>query len=179
MARLIIFLLIITSSTLPLYAQNYVMQKAEVRFEIDNAGLTVNGKFDSIPSIRMTMPANASGSMTLEGSLYSASINTGIGIRDKHLRKSDYFNTDKYPLIHLQSTGIRKNGTGYQGNFDLQIKQITRPVSMAIVMTEKGKLVEMAGKFTIDRRDFEIGGNSITLSDKVVIHVQAVFQKTP
>lgn len=177
MLRFIILYLLIASSCTTLYAQNYRLQNAEVRFEIKNAGFTVKGKFDSIPAIQLTMQGGSTGKMALSGTVSAASINTGIGIRDKHLRKPDYFDTEKYPQITLQSTGITKNGKEMQGNFNLQMKQTTRAITMAITMTEKGNLVEMNGTFTINRKDFGVGGNSMTLADYVDIFVHAVFEK--
>lgn len=177
MLRFIILYFLIASSCATLYAQNYRLQNAEVRFEIKNAGFTVKGKFDSIPAIQLTMQRGSAGKITLSGTVAAASINTGIGIRDKHLRKPDYFDTEKYPLITLQSTGITKNGKEMQGNFNLQMKQTTRAITMAITMTEKGNLVEMNGTFTINRKDFGVGGNSMTLADNVDIFVHAVFEK--
>jgi len=177
MLRLTILYLLITSSFATLYAQNYRLKNAEVRFEIKNAGLTVNGKFDSIPAIKLTMQGGISGKITLSGTMAATSINTGIGIRDKHLRKPDYFDTEKYPLITLQSTGIRGTGKELQGNFNLQIKQTTRAITMAITINEKGNLLEMNGTFTINRKDFGVGGNSMTLSDNVDIFVHAVFEQ--
>jgi polyisoprenoid-binding protein YceI len=64
-----------------------------------------------------------------------------------------------------------------QGNFNLQSKQTTRAVTMAITITEKGNLLEMNGTFTINRKHFGVGGNSMTLSDNVDIFVHAVFEK--
>ena len=177
MRRFTILYLLITFSFATLYAQNYRLKNAEVRFEIKNAGLTVNGKFDSIPAIQLTMQGGSPGNIMLSGTMAAASINTGIGIRDKHLRKPDYSDTEKYPLISLQSTGIRGTGKELQGNFNLQIKQTTRPVTMTITMTEKGSLIEMDGRFTINRKDYGVGGNSMTLSDNVDIFVHAVFEK--
>lgn len=177
MLRLTILYLLITSGFATLYAQNYRLKNAEVRFEIKNAGLTVNGKFDSIPDIQLTMQSGISGKISLSGTMAAASINTGIGIRDKHLRKPDYFDTEKYPLITLQSTGIRGTGKELQGSFNLQIKQTTRAITMAITITEKGNLLEMNGSFTINRKDYGVGGNSITLADNVDIFVHAVFEK--
>jgi polyisoprenoid-binding protein YceI len=177
MHRLILLSLLIASSCITLHAQNYRLKSAEVRFEIKNAGFTVKGKFDSLPSIKLTMPGGSPAKMALSGTVSAASINTGIGIRDKHLRKPDYFDTEKYPVISLQSTGIQNNGKELLGNFNLQIKQITKAVKMVITMAENGNVVEMNGSFTINRKDFGVGGNSMTLADNVDVFVHAVFEK--
>lgn len=177
MLRFIFSILLVTLSTLPLFAQNYTLQKAEVHFEIENAGIAVEGTFDSIPSINLTMPGNNFSKMSISGSISAASIHTGISIRDKHLRNRDYFDTQKYPLIYLESTSFSKNGNVLNGNFTLEIKQNKKPVIIPITITENGNTLEMNGTFTINRRDFNLGGNSLILSDAVDVMVRAVFLK--
>lgn len=175
MLRFIFFAFLLSSSTLPLIAQNYTLQKAEIRFDIENAGITVKGTFDSIPSITLMMPGNNPSKMSISGSISAASIHTGISIRDKHLRNRDYFDTEKYPLIYLASTSFSKKGNALEGNFTLQIKQTKKPVMIPITITKNGNTVEMNGAFTINRRDFNLGGNSLILSDSVDVYVKAIF----
>jgi polyisoprenoid-binding protein YceI len=110
-----------------LYAQKFVLQHAVVSFQIENAGITVNGKFDSIPSIIMTMNNNIVTNLNLSGSIAAHSINTGIGIRDKHLKKSDYFDVAQFPRIYLASTNISGNGAVLAVYLTCALKKSQRP----------------------------------------------------
>lgn len=177
MFRFFFFILLIMPGTLTLNAQSYTLQKAEIRFEIDNAGIPVKGTFDSIPSISLSMPEDNPLKMSISGTLSAGSIQTGISIRDKHLRNRDYFDTEKYPLIYLQSASVSKKGSVFNGNFTLQIKQTTKPVIIPFTMVKNGDTIELNGKFTINRRDYSVGGNSLILSDDVDVFVTAVFRK--
>lgn len=179
MFRFIFTILLVTSANLHSGAQTFRLQKAEVRFEIENAGIAVNGTFDSIPSINLSMPDDNPLKISVSGTLQAGSIRTGISIRDKHLRNRDYFDTEKYPLIYLQSTSVSKNGNAFTGNFTLQIKQTTKPVIIRFTMVKNGDNIELNGKFTINRKDYNVGGNSLILSDDVDVFVTAVFQRIP
>src|SRR6187402_3089422 len=72
----------------------------KVEFKIKNMGFTVNGTIGGV-TIQFNQSAADPTTWSLEGSAAPATIATGIGLRDKHLKRSDYFDIDKYPFIRL------------------------------------------------------------------------------
>ncbi len=97
----------------------------------------------------------------LTATIKTASIDTGIEARDKHLRTPDFFDVEKYPEITFQSTRIVKKADGFEltGNFTLHgvTKEITIP------FTDNGSFVNDANKTTmrgftgtlnLNRRDY-------------------------
>lgn len=113
---------------------------------------------------------------TLSGQVLAGSIDTGMGLRDKHLRRADYFGVEDYPLIRMESTALRKTQKDrLEGTFRLTMKGETREIPLVFTFTEsKGKLT-LQTAFELDRREFGIGGRSLILSDRVRIFVSAAF----
>lgn len=64
--------------------------------------------------------------------IQTASINTKSEDRDNHLRNTDFFDTEKYPVITFQSTNIEKDGDVYKLTGNLTIKDVTKPVTFAV-----------------------------------------------
>ncbi|GAA2954704.1 YceI family protein [Streptomyces enissocaesilis] len=85
--------------------------------------------------------ADHEGTLSLDGSDPSrsaaaidvriASIDTGIGDRDGHLRGSDFFDAERFPLMTFRSTSAeRLGGDTYRIVGDLTIKDVTRPLAV-------------------------------------------------
>ncbi len=145
---------------------------ATVSFRIKNAGLTVNGTFGGFQGQLFFDPANPEKS-TLLASVDAKTVDTGIGLRNDHLRKKEYLDVASFPRITLKSTRITARGNGmYTGTFELNLKGVTRPVSFPFTCTNG----TFDGEFKIDRRDFGVGKNSLVMGDEVTItiHVQSV-----
>lgn len=106
-----------------------------------------------------------------------SSIQTGISIRDKHLKRRDYFDASRYPEIKLRSKDFRKKGkNNFVGTFDLTIKSFTKEIVMAFISVHKNKAIQYHGSFEINRLDFNVGEASLTLDEKVKVTVAARVQ---
>ena len=65
--------------------------------------------------------------------LRTASLDTGFGARDTHLRSADFFDVDSHPEIRVVSTAIRpKAGNEYVVTADVTIRDVTRPVDFDV-----------------------------------------------
>jgi polyisoprenoid-binding protein YceI len=63
----------------------------------------------------------------------AASLDTGFGARDTHLRSDDFFGVETYPEIRVVSTAIRpKGGNQYVVTADVTIRDITKPVDFDV-----------------------------------------------
>jgi polyisoprenoid-binding protein YceI len=63
----------------------------------------------------------------------AASLDTGFGARDTHLRSDDFFGVETYPEIRVVSTAIRpKGGNHYVVTADVTIRDITKPVDFDV-----------------------------------------------
>lgn len=60
-----------------------------------------------------------------------ASVDTGIGDRDGHLRAGDFFDAETFPLMTFRSTEAEQlGGDKYRITGELTIKAVTRPLSI-------------------------------------------------
>ena len=146
----------------------------QITFRIANAGFDVEGSLkvnegkidfdaDNLPGSRVRVSADPS------------SIQTGIAIRDNHLKRSDYLDATKYPLILLESKEFVKTGkNSFTGKFNLTIKSVTREVFIHFTRKKNGGTTHYSGAFEVNRLDFYIGEESLTLDNTIRVSVSAV-----
>jgi polyisoprenoid-binding protein YceI len=70
---------------------------------------------------------------TAELTIQAASLESGFADRDNHLRSADFFDVGTYPEIRVRIDGLRHiAGDTWAATADLTVRDITRPVSVAI-----------------------------------------------
>ncbi|HXB91994.1 MAG TPA: YceI family protein, partial [Puia sp.] len=155
--------------TLPAAAQYQPQDPGStIQFRIKNLGFNVTGTLRGLAGkIRFNPaePDKAAFDVTVDAN----TINTDNGMRDDHLRQSSYFDVQHFPAIRLVSDRIawHKKGT-YLFSGQLTIKNHTKELSFPFSVTETDGGYRFRGSFTINRRDFEIGGLS-TISDELEV----------
>lgn len=170
----LIFLLILLVPASALWAQQWEVNTATIKFEINNAGFPVVGSFSGLEAaIHFDPKRPEKGSIT--ASVDAATIDTGIDLRNKHLKKRDYFDVEKYPRIHMTSVSMKKiEKDVYQGIFKVQIKDLSKEVPLHFSLTEGGGSTRLAGDFQLNRLDFGLGEESIILADEVKVLLELV-----
>lgn len=146
-----------------------------VTFVIKNFGINTKGEFKGLKGdIKWNEEKPAAS--TINVSVNANTINTAIEARDKDLRKEEYFNTDKYPLISFVSTGITPGNNSYTATGNLTMKGITKTISFPFTATKTANGYLFNGSFTINRLDYGVGKGSMVLGDdvEVTLKVQAV-----
>jgi polyisoprenoid-binding protein YceI len=169
----IVLILFILAITVSVSAQTkWTPVSATVSFKIKNAGIMVDGSFTGLTGTVLFDPEHLAHS-SIEASINSASINTGIELRNTHLKKEEYFNVEKFPKISMKSTSFEKLSDGtYKGHFQLTLKGVTKAVVVPFTFIETGNSAVFKGSFTIVREDYGIGGSSWTMGDEVTINIQ-------
>lgn len=139
-----------------------------VQFKIKNLGFNVIGSLGGLAGQLRFDPAHAEDA-AFDVTVDAGTINTDNGMRDDHLRGESYFNVQRYPRLHLVSTRIvpQKKGS-YLFTGQLTIKDHTKEVSFPFTATEAAGGYRFQGAFTINRKDFEVGGFS-TISNELEI----------
>jgi len=101
----------------------------------------------------------------------AATVNTGINSRDNHLRKEEYFNVNKFPSITFLSTKV--TASNKDGIFivsgNITIKGITKNISFPFTAQARQNGYLFKGTFKLNRRDFQVGGGSLVLSDNLEV----------
>jgi polyisoprenoid-binding protein YceI len=156
-------------------AQNTVSHSA-ITFKIKNLGVTTEG---AIGGLQATIHFNAANmaSATVEASVDVNTLNTDNSLRDEHIKSDEFFDVVHFPKILLKSVSIKHNsGNKYTGRFNLTIKNKTNAIDIPFTYTAKGDLMTFNSSFKINRRDYGLGDNSLTLSDEVIISITAEFR---
>jgi polyisoprenoid-binding protein YceI len=143
--------------------------ESEIKFMIQNAGFEVVGSIE-MSSLKFNFNPSNLGQSAIEALANPLTIQTGIAIRDKHLKRSDYFYVDQYPEIKMSSKSFTKIGKDkFTGLFDLTIKGIVKEISLPFKQTKQNDATHYTGKFEINRLDFNLGEKSALLSEKVIV----------
>src|ERR1019366_3429032 len=141
-----------------------------VSFKIKNAGVTVTGRFSGLNTSLIFSP-NKLSSSSLKGSLEVSTIKTGIDKRDADLKGDKYFDAGKYKLIEVKSIKLYKKGAQYAGLFNVTIKGVTKQVEIPFEFSQHGNEAEFKGNVTINRRDFGVGGKTLTMADDADVSI--------
>jgi len=152
------------------------LTKAKISFELKNLGIKTGGTIDKVQATVQFDAAQLSTSK-IEAVAEAASINTDNTMRDNHLKNEDYFDVAKYPKIIMSSTSFKKKGNGYIGIFNLTIKDKTKAVEVPFSYADISGGHLFKGSFKINRRDFGIGGSSMTMGDDVTVNIEAETSK--
>lgn len=171
--RAIFFIFILFASMLFSTAQtHWKVSSSFITLKIKNAGLNVDGSIGGL-NANIQFDSNNYTKSSIEASIDINTINTGIDLRDKHLKiKEEYFNASKYPKISIKSTVFYKEKDGtYKGIFKLTMKGITKEVAIPFSYTESANTATFKASFTLNRRDYNVGGSSWTMSDNVAISI--------
>ena len=139
-----------------------------ITFVIKNLGINTKGELSGLKGAIEWNEENPTDSKFMV-TVAVSTINTGIDARDSHLKKEEYFDVEHYPEIKLVSSGIAKSANGFVMNGTLIIKGISKNISFPFTVTKKADGYLFNGKFNINRRDFNVGGNSVVMSDNVEV----------
>ena len=148
---------------------------------------TVRGTFgdvDGTLQIDEEDPTNASGEIRVQ----AASLATGFGARDTHLRSADFFDVETYPEIVVAFDGVElAKGDDYRVTADLTIRDVTRPVTFDIehigetTNFQGARHIAFTVRTTLNRDDWglnwnmalETGGWLVGKDIKLVVEVVA------
>lgn len=169
MKNLMVFLLMTLVCKFSLAQFHPVNETSSIHFKIKNLGFTIDGSFSGLSgtiAFDLSRPAEA----TFDVSIDAGTVNTDNKMRDDHLRRDTYFDVKNFPRIRLYSSKISTTGKKGELLFSgyLTIKKQTKPVSFPFKVEASNSGYIFSGEFTINRRDFEIGGTS-TISDMLSV----------
>ncbi|MFM7429040.1 MAG: YceI family protein [Flammeovirgaceae bacterium] len=161
-------------------AQDYlpVDGSSRVRFKIKNFGATVEGSLSQLQGTIRFNADNLSAAL-FDVTVEASTINTGIKMRDNHLRKPDYFNTSAFKKIRFVSTAVTAANKPYEAivKGNLTIKEITKQVSIPFKYEVIGETVHFTGEFKINRKEYGVGGSSITMADELNLVLDVTASK--
>jgi polyisoprenoid-binding protein YceI len=112
----------------------------------------------------------------------AASVSTGIGKRDDHLRSADFFEVENHPVISIDVHGATVTGADTLDlDATLTIKGIERRLVLPATVKPLGDgSVRITAKAEISRKDFGVDGNMAgMIPDATRLEGDAVFTPRP
>jgi polyisoprenoid-binding protein YceI len=163
--------------SLALVATFYLSVYAVTPFSVDTAhsnvgfivpiagGLAaVSGKFGQF-SLNLNFDETDITKSTVEATIKTDSINTGIAARDNHLKTADFFDAAQFPEITFKSKKVEKKGKMHILTGDFSMHGVTKEISFPFALIgncydQKAKTVAppcgFSANLKIDRRDYGI-----------------------
>ena len=159
----------------------------QASFGITHMGISeVEGRFNQFDGSIVTSKedfSDAKYQITIE----IPSIDTGIEMRDNHLKSADFFDVEKHPRMTFKSTSSKKVGENkYKVTGDLSFHGISKPVTLdvwyrgTVENPQNGDVISgFAISGEVKRSDYNLGPDfpEAVLSDKVIIDVDGEFKK--
>jgi polyisoprenoid-binding protein YceI len=120
--------------------------------------LPVKGTFTELSGTGQLGNGTAFGRLDID----AASLTTGIGKRDDHLRSEDFFAVDRFPTISVVVTAVEPadGAGGGELRSTLTVRGVTRPISLpaTVALLDDGA-VQLSVNATIDRTEWDVSGN--------------------
>src|SRR5215468_1359954 len=90
----------------------------------------------------------------------TASLDTANTRRDQHLRSKDFLFVEQYPTITFTSTAITRDGLKYVVQGDLEIRGVTKRVTVPVTVEQRQDEIVVQGSMTLNRREFGMQYNA-------------------
>ena len=174
------FLFLITSS---IYAQKYIPadEGSKIHFIIKNFGINTGGQLSGLKGEILFSPADLN-ACRFNVSVDASTIDTDNESRDNHLKGSEYFDAEKFPLITIISQKIDKTNKTDSGFYyftgNLSLHGITKSISFPFHVEKVNDNYLFTGEFQINRLDFGVGSNSAVLSNTVNVSLSVLAKKS-
>lgn len=170
-------------AALPAMAADYVQAAGSTLvFATKYDGEVFTGSFPAFTTKLRFDPANLATSR-LEVAIPLAGAKTGNDDRDGTLRGSDFFDVAKFAQARYTASTFRSLGDNrYAADGVLELRGVRKPVTLSFTWTP-GKAPVLAGKATVRRLDFGVGGgdwaDTSVIPDEVAISTRVVFAPAP
>ena len=170
--------------------QTFSLDRNHTRLEFSAKHMmvtTVRGSFEDFAGtveLDGDDPTSARGSVTVQ----TASLWTGVEMRDNHLRSDDFFGVEKYPEMTFRSTAVEQTGeNSYKVTGELTIREVTRPISLDVEV--EGQIIDpygnervgLSARGRLNRKDWGLNWNQaieaggVVVSDHINIAVEAAL----
>ncbi len=170
-------------------AKTYQIDPAhsEAAFQVRHLITRVRGRFaefDGAISFAPDAPADSSVTFTIQ----TRSIDTSQAQRDEHLRSTDFFDVEKFPVLTFKSTAVAARGNdAFDVTGELTIRDVTRTIVLPVAYLGAAKdpwgkdKVAFETEITLNRKDYglnwnaalETGGFLVGDDVKVSLSIQA------
>jgi polyisoprenoid-binding protein YceI len=126
---------------------------SEVTFRATSRFMNAEGRFQRL-SGQVVVDAKDLATAKVTLSIEAGSIDTGIAMRDNHLRSEDFFDIRKFPTITFESERVEGSGQHVNVFGQLTIHGVTREIAVPVEVSMSDVALVASGEFVINRRDY-------------------------
>ncbi|MEQ1732067.1 MAG: YceI family protein [Bacteroidia bacterium] len=168
---LVLSTLVYSFKTINTTPTSWEVTSSSVLFKIKNAKLNVTGNFTDV-NTKITFDPAVLNKSHFDGVINVISIKTGIDLRDKHLKKQEFFDAAKHPQILFKSTSIKQESEGnYTAVCQLTIKGKTKEVLFPFKFSKINNQAAFTGTLKLNRLDFGVGLPSVVMANNVDVSI--------
>lgn len=134
-------------------------EASEITFRATSRLMNAEGRFGRFSGDVVADPARPNGariSLTIE----AASLDTGIGMRDNHLRSADFFDIERFPTIAFQSVRVETAGRRATVTGSLTLHGVTREIAVPVDVQITETALVASGEFIVNRGEYAMNYNS-------------------
>jgi polyisoprenoid-binding protein YceI len=150
---------------------------------------TVRGTFEDVSGTAEVDEADPARS-NAEIRIGAASINTGVGPRDAHLRSADFLDAEQFPEIVIRTTAIRPSGgTRYEVTAEATVRGVTRPVALDAELLgfyhgmDGARRLGVSARAKVNRKDWGLDWNVALeaggwlVGEEITFEIDLAFQE--
>ncbi|MEM7224123.1 MAG: YceI family protein [Pseudomonadota bacterium] len=165
----------------------------EIGFAWSHAGVSMqHGEFGKADGTLVLDPDDVENS-TINVTIDTDSLFTGVPALDKHLKSSDFFDVEKYPTATFESTSVKRTGdTTADVTGNLTIHGVTKPTTLHVTLTHrgehpvgqyidhyKGNWIAFAAETDINHLEFGVGAFPSGPTDKITVRINTEMKQQP
>jgi len=134
-------------------------EASEITFRATSRLMNADGRFARFSGDVVVDPA-ALTSARISLTIDAASLETGIAMRDNHLRSSDFFEVERFPTVTFQSVRVEAAGRRATVVGRLTLHGVTREITVPIDVQITTTALVASGEFIVNRGEYAINYNS-------------------
>jgi polyisoprenoid-binding protein YceI len=128
-------------------------EASDVTFRATSRLMNAEGKFQRVSGEVVVDPKDlTTAKITL--SIEAGSIDTGIGMRDSHLRSEDFLDVKRFPYITFESERVEATGRRASVFGRLTVHGVTREIAVPVEVDVTDIAMVATGEFVVDRHDY-------------------------
>ena len=156
----------------------------QILYTYGHLGLTNNMGLLSGANGTLTLDPKAPDGAKLSIDVPVNTIHTSIAALDKELVGPMFFDADKFPNAHFESTSVSAKGESATINGNLTIHGVTKPATIHATFAAAGAnpmskkdTISFKGTANVNRAEFGLGTAVPMVADKVDLTITAAFEK--
>ncbi|MDT5029570.1 MAG: hypothetical protein QOE61_6154 [Micromonosporaceae bacterium] len=132
-------------------------------------GIKVNGRFERYQSAITVGPSVAESAIS--AIIWTDSVNTGMKMRDEHLRADNVFAAARFPSVEFRSTVLVETPTGLNVTGILRVRDVSESVTFHATRSTTAGPPRYNATVVVSPKEYGITRRGITKPVKVILDV--------